>query len=131
LRFNARQAFTHALFDLTVHPEHFLPMREEAERVVQEEGWTKAALNNMVKIDSFLRESQRLNGNGLSGCFMGCPILCMLNSTVAMTRKVVSKDGFRFSDGTFLPEGAFVSVAARPTHYDPCGLIPRMTSLVN
>ncbi|KAJ6546719.1 cytochrome P450 [Mycena vulgaris] len=96
-------AFTHALFDLSVHAEHFLPMREEAERVVKGEGWTKAALNNMVKIDSFLRESQRLNGNG----------------PVSMTRKVVAKDGFRFSDGTLLPYGSFVSVAGRPAHYDP------------
>jgi hypothetical protein len=47
-----------------MHPEHLLPMREEAERVVREEGWTKAALNSMVKIDSFLRESQRLNPTG-------------------------------------------------------------------
>jgi hypothetical protein len=39
-------------------------MREEAERVVKEEGWTKAALNSMVKIDSFLRESQRINNIG-------------------------------------------------------------------
>ncbi|KAJ6505852.1 hypothetical protein C8R47DRAFT_1209797 [Mycena vitilis] len=42
-------AFTHALFDLTTHPEHLLPMREEAERVVK---------------DNFLRESQRINNNG-------------------------------------------------------------------
>jgi hypothetical protein len=39
-------------------------MREEAERVVKKEGWTKAALNSMVKIDSFFRESQRINSNG-------------------------------------------------------------------
>ncbi|KAJ7659845.1 cytochrome P450 [Mycena rosella] len=96
-------AFTHALFDLTVHPEHLLPMREEVERVVKEEGWSKAALNNMVKVDSFLRESQRLNGNG----------------PMTMTRKVVAKDGFRFSNGVVLPYGSFVSVASRPTHYDP------------
>jgi hypothetical protein len=37
-----------------------------------------------------------------------------------MQRRVVSKDGFRFSDGTVLPEGAFLSVAARPAHFDPC-----------
>ncbi|KAF7365863.1 hypothetical protein MVEN_00460800 [Mycena venus] len=96
-------AFTHAIFDLTMHPEHLLPMREEAERVVREEGWTKAALNNMIKIDSFLRESQRLNPTG----------------PLVMQRRVVSKDGFRFSDGTVLPQGAFLSVAARPAHYDP------------
>jgi len=94
--------FTQALFDLTMHPEYLLPLREEAERVVSEEGWTKAALNNMVKIDSFLRESQRLNNFGPLG----------------MVRKVVALDGFRFSNGTVLPCGAYLSVALRPTHYD-------------
>jgi len=94
--------FTQALFDLTMHPEHLLPMREEAERIVTEEGWTKAALNSMVKIDSFLRESQRLNNFGPLG----------------MVRKVVAPEGFRFSNGTVLPCGAYLSVALRPTHYD-------------
>ncbi|KAJ7777005.1 cytochrome P450 [Mycena metata] len=94
--------FTQALFDLAAHPEHLLPMREEVESVVKEEGWSKAALNSMVKIDSFLRESQRINNFG----------------PVVMSRKVVAKDGFRFSDGTFLPHDALVYVAARATHYD-------------
>ncbi|KAJ7933063.1 cytochrome P450 [Mycena leptocephala] len=95
-------AFTHAIFDLAAHPEYLLPMREEAERVVNEEGWTKAALNSMFNIDSFLRESQRINNNGPLG----------------MSRKVVARDGFRFSDGTVVPRGAYLSVAARATHYD-------------
>jgi hypothetical protein len=58
------QALTHALFDLTTYPAHLGPMREEAERVIKAEGWSKSALNSMHKIDSFLRESQRLRGNG-------------------------------------------------------------------
>ncbi|KAF8149663.1 cytochrome P450 [Mycena galopus ATCC 62051] len=95
-------AFTQAMFDLTTHPEHLLPMREEADRVIAQEGWTKTALNSMFKIDSFLRESQRMNNN----------------LAAAMIRKVVAKDGFRFSDGTVLPEGAMVCAAARPIHYD-------------
>jgi hypothetical protein len=57
------QAFTHAVFDLATYPQYLLPMRKEAERVVKTEGWTKVALNSMVKIDSFLRESQRINNN--------------------------------------------------------------------
>ncbi|KAJ7455001.1 cytochrome P450 [Mycena galericulata] len=96
-------ALTHVLFDLTTHPEYFQPMREEAERVIKEEGWTKAALNNMHKIDSFVRESQRLNGNG----------------PVTMMRKVVHPDGFKFSDGVLIPYGSFLTVSARPVHYDP------------
>ncbi|KAJ6544498.1 cytochrome P450, partial [Mycena capillaripes] len=95
-------AFTHAVFDLTTHPEYLLPMREEVERVIAEEGWTKAALNSMVEIDSFLRESQRLNNGG----------------PLVMQRRVMAKEGFRFSDGMVLPYGAFISVAAGPTHYD-------------
>ncbi|KAK7007969.1 cytochrome P450 [Favolaschia claudopus] len=95
-------AFTHALFDLTTHPEYLLPMREEAERVIKEEGWTKAALNNMVKIDSFFRESQRINTLGPLG----------------MPRRVVAKEGFRFSDGTVLSEGSYLSIAVLATHKD-------------
>ncbi|KAF8193477.1 hypothetical protein K438DRAFT_1525764, partial [Mycena galopus ATCC 62051] len=91
---------TQALFDLTTHPEYLLPMREEVERVVSAEGWTKAALNSMVKINSFLRESQCLNNNG--------PGLHLFKR----------HDGFRFSNGTVLPSGAYVCVAARPIHYD-------------
>jgi hypothetical protein len=56
----AVQALTNALFDLAAYPDHVSPMREEAERVVAAHGWTKAALGNMHKIDSFLRESLRL-----------------------------------------------------------------------
>jgi hypothetical protein len=69
------QAITYALFDLTTYPEYLLPMREEAERVVKEEGWTKAALNSMVKIDSFLRESQRINAG--PGAFISGFSLCV------------------------------------------------------
>ncbi|KAJ7205715.1 cytochrome P450 [Mycena pura] len=94
-------AFVHALFNATIYPEDFLAMREEAERVVAQEGWTKTALNNMHKIDSFLRESQRLIG------------------IVAMLRRVVAKEGFRLSNGTVLPYGSYLSVAARASQHDP------------
>ena len=32
---------------------------------METEGWTKAGMDNMLKIDSFLRESQRISGAGL------------------------------------------------------------------
>ncbi|KAJ7434826.1 cytochrome P450 [Mycena galericulata] len=95
-------ALSSALFDLTTYPSDFQPMREEADREVKEKGWTKAALANMHKIDSFLRESQRLNGSGAS----------------TMTRKVIAKEGFKFSDGTLIPYGAFVTVTGRMVQHD-------------
>ncbi|KAJ6605583.1 cytochrome P450 [Mycena vulgaris] len=94
--------FTAALYDLTTYPEHILPMREEAERVVAEEGWTKASIASMHKIDSFLRESQRFT-----------------IGAVGMGRKVVAKEGFTFSDGTKIPYGAFIGVPATAVHHDP------------
>ncbi|KAJ7081018.1 cytochrome P450 [Mycena epipterygia] len=100
-------SFTHALFDLAAHPQYAAPLRQEVERVIAEEGWTKTALGKMHQIDSFLRESQRMNGLGIRA------------HTVVMPRKVVSSRGFRFSDGTVVPHGAFLEVAAMDAHHDP------------
>jgi len=97
------RAITTALYDLTTYPDHILPMREEAERVIRAEGWTKSALNNLVHIDSFLRESQRVHGAG----------------PFTMIRKVVAENGFTFSDGTFIPHGSFLNVTSRPAQFDP------------
>jgi len=53
---------THALYDLAAHPEYVEEMREEAEAMIEVHGWTKTAMQRMRKIDSFLKESQRLTG---------------------------------------------------------------------
>ncbi len=59
------QAVTTALFYLATHPEYVQPMREEVEAVINADGWTKAAVGRLWKVDSFLKESQRLSGGGL------------------------------------------------------------------
>lgn len=64
------QVFTHALFDLTSHPSYIITLREEAEQVFHELEWTKAALNQMQKIDTFFRESQRVHDNGPGNPFL-------------------------------------------------------------
>jgi hypothetical protein len=46
-------------------------MRREAEAVIAEDGWTKSAMQKMRKIDSFLKESQRLNSLGSREYFLG------------------------------------------------------------
>ena len=60
------QAFTHALYYLAANPEHAVPLREEVNAVVGEYGWTKAAIDRMYRVDSFIRESQRLDPVGTS-----------------------------------------------------------------
>jgi len=54
------QAFTHILYDLASYPEYVEPLREEIETIIASEGWTKASVDNMRKVDSFIKESQRI-----------------------------------------------------------------------
>jgi cytochrome P450 len=116
----SRQAFIHALYDLASNTEYVPELRQEVESIIREQGWTKAAIDRMNKLDSFLRESQRVHGIGssefpLTSC--SCPInlsaYCLL---VILSRKAV-KD-FRFSDGTFLPTGTLISLPMYATHRD-------------
>ncbi|KAJ3559201.1 hypothetical protein NM688_g483 [Phlebia brevispora] len=93
-------SFTHALYSLATNPEYLLPMREEVDHIVAEEGWTKAAMQKMRKVDSFLKECQRIYGLG----------------SISMSRMALQD--YTFSDGTFVPKGSMVSVAARPVHMD-------------
>lgn len=62
--FYPRQSFAYALFTLAANPEFIQPMREEVDKVVAEDGWSKAAMQKMRKVDSFLRECQRMYGLG-------------------------------------------------------------------
>ena len=60
------QSITHALYDLAANPEYIQPLRDEILPIIAEQGWTKAAMGKMWKLDSFLKESQRVNGVSLS-----------------------------------------------------------------
>ncbi|KAK0196180.1 cytochrome P450 [Armillaria mellea] len=93
--------FTTALYALAAHPQYVETLRTEVESVIEEEGITKAATGKMNQLDSFLKESQRLYGN------MG----------VFVMNRVARKD-FVFSDGTVVPAGSHIAVAALGTHLD-------------
>ena len=60
------QAFTHALYNLAAYPQYLEPLREEVESVVAVDGWSKASMAKMRKLDSFLKESMRLADGSLS-----------------------------------------------------------------
>ncbi|KAI0000304.1 cytochrome P450 [Russula vinacea] len=88
------------LYRLLAHPEYLEPLREEVDAAIKEEGWTKAGIDRMHKIDSFIRESQRLDSFILS----------------ALTR--VALRPFTFSNGVTVPAGTLVSVPACAIHTD-------------
>jgi len=55
------------------------------EEVTKREGWTKTALDQMCKIDSFLKESQRLNPSGV------CELLQVLFDHISIILTLISK----------------------------------------
>jgi cytochrome P450 len=93
-------AFCNALYELAAHPEIVQPLRKEVETAVEEAGWTKEGISRMRKLDSFLRETLRFSGFG--GFVNG--------------RKVL-KD-FTFSNGTTVPAGMTIAVAAYMHHHE-------------
>ncbi|PBK90673.1 cytochrome P450 [Armillaria gallica] len=93
--------FTTALYALATHPEYAEILRDEVEAIINEEGYTKSAMGKMSKLDSFVKESQRLYGN--VGVFQ--------------MHRTARKD-FVFSDGTVVPAGVQIVVASLSTHTD-------------
>ena len=45
-------------------------MRDEVDAVVADEGWSKLAMQKMRRVDSFLKECQRIYGLGSSASFL-------------------------------------------------------------
>jgi cytochrome P450 len=77
---------------------------EEANRVLAENGgkWSKAALANMIRADSAVKETLRLNF-----------------SSKALTKEVALPGGVTLEDGLHLPQGARISVSSYGVHRDP------------
>ena len=61
------QTVTAALYVLAAHSEYVQILRDEVEAAIAGEGMTKAAMGKMNKLDSFVKEAQRLYG-GVGVC---------------------------------------------------------------
>ena len=55
-----------------MNPQYIQPLREEVEAIVEKEGWSKAALGKMRRVDSFLKECQHMEGFDTHECFCIC-----------------------------------------------------------
>lgn len=68
-------AATQAIFDLVARPEYIQPLRDEIEQVIDEDGQDtdgegflklkKTSMTKLKKLDSFMKESQRLSPPGI------------------------------------------------------------------
>jgi hypothetical protein len=93
-------AFAQVLYRLLANPEYIEPLRQEVNAVTAEEGWTKAGIDKMYKIDSFLRETQRADGFNL----------------LPFSRLALRP--FTFSNGVTVPAGTLIAIPACATHTD-------------
>jgi hypothetical protein len=95
---------THIVFDLAARPEYLEPLREEIEAVKATETsqyLSKTSMPKLKKLDSFLKESQRLNPLAL----------------IHFRRKVLSP--ITLHDGHVLPAGTHIAVASSQIAQDP------------
>ena len=91
------------------------PLREEVEEIIQREGWTKAAIDQMSKLDSFIKESQRLHPLSISKPMSYIAYSHKVNAFSVAMQRVTVKD-HTFTDGTKVPSGTTVAVALDSVH---------------
>ncbi|TFY83081.1 hypothetical protein EWM64_g926 [Hericium alpestre] len=91
---------THMFYSIACNQAWQTEIRDEARHAMKEHGWTKKALEEMVKADSFIKEVLRFHGV----------------SSVALTRMAVKP--FTFADSTTVPAGTMFCAASRAIHFD-------------
>lgn len=132
----------HALYDMCAMPEYIDELRTEAQEALRDNdgSWQLSTLKKLRKLDSFLKESMRFNQPDYrtSPPFCSHPspklnprglpqettsstppkqVLTPHHLPVGFNRKVLSP--LSLSDGTYLPTGLYINVAAEPMSRDP------------
>ncbi|KAL2824219.1 cytochrome P450 [Aspergillus cavernicola] len=99
-------AITHVILDLASSKQAYIDeLREEITSVLAENGgqWTKRTLAAMPKLDSAMRESQRLNSFVIT----------------ATNRMVANPKGITTPSGLWIPQGTMVCAPSYPVLHDP------------
>ncbi|KAJ7090821.1 cytochrome P450 [Mycena belliarum] len=91
--------FMQALVNMASRPECMKQCIAEAETAVRCRGWTRDGINSLELLDSFFKESMRMNGL----------------ASMSFPRKLTQP--LTLSDGTYLPANSFVS-ASFAAHFD-------------
>lgn len=125
LAFNFLQSYsntltlTNSVYDLISLPEDLFDetiadMRNEITTELEKgDGWTQDFVNRLEVMDSFIRENLRANPIG----------------EVGLERTIVGKDGFTFSNGLHVPQGATLAASLKAFQHDsqiyPGGFNPK------
>lgn len=93
---------THLLYELASRPEYVEPLRRELEAAVAKAGaFDFSCLSELDRMDSFIRECQRLNSHGL----------------VMMTRRTTS--ALKLSNGSIIPKGVSIGISNHTINRSP------------
>ncbi|KAG8859852.1 hypothetical protein FRC20_011759 [Serendipita sp. 405] len=95
-----QMTFMHALYYVVAYPEYAEILREEIELVNGDGPLAYRSLEHLHKLDSFLRETQRLSGL----------------SNFAMAR--IALQDYEFSNGVKIPKGEMALAIGNPVHHD-------------
>lgn len=98
-----QMSIVHILYDLISHPEYIPILREEIVSVYKADNhvWTRHSYNRLAKLDSLMRESQRLSP-----------------PQFLSFHRIMKRD-FVLSDGTKLPKDSHVCMATQAIQNDP------------
>lgn len=93
---------TNVIFDLAARPEYISELREEVQSVLEKyKGeWTIESMADLKKMDSFIKESQRLQP-----------------TVISFQRKAAKS--ITLSDGTHIPKGAYFFAPSEAISHDP------------
>jgi cytochrome P450 len=91
------------LYDITANPQYTAELRAEIQQATTPEkgAWTHATYAGLEKMDSVLRESQRMSPPTILGL------------------KRLFKESFTFEDGTHVPRGAYTAMPIYAIENDP------------
>ncbi|EMD58419.1 hypothetical protein COCSADRAFT_42857, partial [Bipolaris sorokiniana ND90Pr] len=101
---NISSGLSHLMYNIAKYSEYQDPLREEYQEVMKTtNGLSKAALFNMKKMDSFMKETHRLSPPSL----------------MAIMRKVIDPRGMQLSVGPRIPCGTLCAVSADRVNMSP------------
>jgi ent-kaurene oxidase len=91
------------LYDIIAHPKYWKILRDEIEAVEEKYAgeWTETSYQRLHKLDSVLRESQRLSPPTILGL------------------KRVFKESYKFANGLRVPKGTYVALPITAIENDP------------
>ncbi|KAE9582136.1 hypothetical protein CGMCC3_g1419 [Colletotrichum fructicola] len=110
-----------AVYDLATYPEYIPILREEIQSVSRDHDglFTKDAVMALKKLDSFMKESQRLSAGDLSNDFLWHHVMNVVADPLFLgTFQRAATAHLTLPDGTFIPKGTKIEVNTASIHVD-------------